>query len=294
MKLLFIVNPIAGHGKNSAINSIDTIKRYCEDKGVDFEIVKTSHRGHATTLAREAVESGLAYDAIVSVGGDGTLLEVANGLIGSDISLGILPAGTGNDFYRTVGIPPTIEGALDSILNNKRQLIDVGRLNGTYFANVASIGFDAEVARDTLKLRKFIPGTAAYYIAAICKIFTYKFKDVIVNIDGTKINSKILLVAVANGQYYGGGMRVNPNGLLDDEYLDVIVIGYTPRYKLPVSLIKFIKGTYQDLPFVKTFKCKSISIECADDLIINADGEILKRKPIVFNIKPLSLYIISN
>jgi diacylglycerol kinase (ATP) len=292
MNLLFIVNPIAGKGKASAINSIAHIEEYCTRKGIAYRIVKTEYKGHATILARQAVNSETKYDAVISVGGDGTLLEVANGLMGSDILLGVIPAGSGNDFARTIGIKPAIRDALRAIRKKKSRLIDVGRLNDNFFLNVASIGFDAEIAHDITKYRKLFPGRAAYYMAAFIKFLTYKDKEITLNIDGNKIQSKILLVAIANGNYYGGGMKVNPNGMLDDGYFNVIVIDSVPRYKFPFHIFKFIKGDYQYLPYVKTYRCKEISIESKDKLHINADGEILGTTPVLFNIKPLALNII--
>ena len=162
MNLLFIVNPVAGQGKGSAINAIAHIEEYCTDNGINYRILKTAYRGHATLLAQQAVNSKIKYDAVISVGGDGTLLEVANGLVGSDILLGILPAGTGNDFARTIGVKPAFQDALRFIFKNGNRLIDVGGLNDGFFVNVASIGFDAEVAHDILKYKKFFPSRAAY------------------------------------------------------------------------------------------------------------------------------------
>jgi diacylglycerol kinase (ATP) len=294
MNLLFIVNPIAGKGKASAINSIPHIEEYCISKGIDYRIIKTEYRGHATILARQAVDSETKYDAVVSVGGDGTLLEVANGLMGSDVLLGVIPAGSGNDFARTIGIKSTIRDALRVIRKKKSRLIDVGRIKDNFFLNVASIGFDAEIIYDLLKYRKIFPGRAAYYMAAFFKFLTYKDKEITLTIDGEKIQSKILLVAIANGNYYGGGMKVNPNGMLDDGYFNVIVIGSVPRYKFPFHIFKFIKGDYQDLPYVTTYRCKEVSIESKDRLPINADGDILGTTPVLFNINPLALRIIGN
>ena len=294
MNLFFIVNPTAGSGKNSAINSIELIKDFCVSKDLNYKIEKTRYKGHATLLARQAVTSQAKYDAVISVGGDGTLLEVANGLMGSELLLGILPAGTGNDFARSIGIPSNVKEALSSLSKSKSRLIDVGKLGNLFFVNVASIGFDAEIIRDIFKFRRFIPGKASYYIAALVKFFTFKFKDIAINMDGQKMDSKILLVAIANGTHYGGGMKVNPNGNLGDGYLDVIVVSSLPRYKIPLLMHKFIKGTYQDLPYVSTYRCKDVSIYSQDALVINADGDIFGTTPAKFTVKPLALNIIAN
>ncbi len=294
MNLLFIVNPMAGRGPSSALNSISLIEEFCSKKNIQYEIVKTCHKGHATQLARQAASSDIKYDAIISVGGDGTLLEVANGLMGSRAVLGVLPAGTGNDFARAIGIPSSIKEALSFLIKKKSRPIDVGKLENIFFVNVASVGFDAEIIRDIVKFRKFIPGRASYYIAALIKFFTFRFKDITIHLDDQVIKTKILLVAIANGTHYGGGMMVNPKGNLEDGYLDVIVVSSLPRYKIPLLLHRFVKGSYLDLPYVKTYRCKEISIESNDDLVINADGDLYGTTPAKFTVKPLSLNVIGN
>lgn len=292
MNLLFILNPTAGHGNDSALKSIDLIEDFCTSKKIKYKIKKTQYRGHATEIAREAVDSGIKYDAVISVGGDGTLLEVANGIVGSDLPLGVLPAGTGNDFARAIGVPPSINDALVFLTKKKNRLIDIGKINNFFFLNVASVGFDAEIAKDILRFKRFIPGKFSYLIAALIKFFTFKYKDISLIIDGKRIDAKVLLVAIANGTHYGGGMMVNPNGLLGDGYLDVIVVNSLPRYKIPFLMLKFIKGDYLDLPYVHTYKCKDIFIESQESLVINSDGEILTGTPAKFSVNPLTLNVI--
>ncbi|NLY61775.1 MAG: hypothetical protein GX054_09775, partial [Clostridiales bacterium] len=122
----------------------------------------------------------------------------------------------------------------------------------------------------------------------------FRFKDITIHLDDQVIKTKILLVAIANGTHYGGGMMVNPKGDLEDGYLDVIVVSSLPRYKIPLLLHRFVKGSYLDLPYVKTYRCKEISIESNDDLVINADGDLYGTTPAKFTVKPLSLNVIGN
>jgi len=290
MSLFFIVNPVAGKG--SSLNAIPLIKRYCDKLNINYAIEKTRYAGHATKLSRKAIKLG--FDTVVAVGGDGTLLEVANGLVGSSTALGVIPTGTGNDFARSIGVPPSIEESLDFLLKNGSRPVDVGKAGDIYFINVASIGFDAEIVKDVKKIQRFIPGKLSYYISVFLKFFSYKFKDVQIELDGKKINSKILLIAIANGCYYGGGMNVNPNGLLEDGYFDVIVISSLPRYKIPLLLAKFVKGDYLHFPYVKTYKARRIKIYCNENLAINTDGDITTQTPVEFSILPLSLKVIKN
>lgn len=279
-ELLFIVNPTAGNG--AALAAIPLIEQYCRQCHFKYEITKTQYKGHATALAKNAISS--SYDAVVAVGGDGTVMEVANGLVGSLTPLGILPMGTGNDLSKSLNIPSKIDKALSIIARGKPKYMDAVSYGGGYFLNVASVGFDAEIARDIQKFKRWIPGKAAYYLAALLKFITYKHKDVILEIDDTTISAKILLFAVANGTHYGGGMKVNPNGFIDDGYIDAILISPVPRFKFPFLFWKFVSGQHLDLPYVKAYRCKKVKIHSNENLPVNGDGDIIATTPVQFSV----------
>ncbi len=279
-ELLFIVNPAAGNG--AALGAIPLIERFCKQCGFKYEITKTQYKGHATALAKNAIS--LPYDAVVAVGGDGTVMEVANGLVGSLTPLGILPTGTGNDLSKSLNIPSKIDNALSIIAHGKPKYMDAVSYGNGYFFNVASIGFDAEIARDIQKVKRWISGKSAYYLSAFLKFITYRHKDVILEIDNTKISAKILLFAIANGTHYGGGMKVNPNGSIDDGYLDAILIAPIPRFKFPFLFWKFVSGKYLDLPYVKAYRCKKVKIHSNESLPVNGDGDIIATTPVQFSV----------
>lgn len=265
----FIVNPIAGSGKT--LKMLPALQDLCKSKNIDHRINMTEKPGHATYLAEQASQ---CEATLVVVGGDGTLLEVANGLIGKKCNLGIIPTGTGNDLCRSLNISENIADALETIQKGYTKDINVGMINGNCFLNVSSIGYDAEIARDLYKYQRLIPGKAAYYVAALLKCMTKTNKKIKLNLDGNKIERDVLLVAAANGKYYGGGMKVNPNGDLSDDLLDVIIINKIAGYRIPFLLLKFIKGEHLDMSFVESFKCRKVEIEGVDEpLCINADGE---------------------
>lgn len=287
MNLLFIVNPTAGNGMT--MEAVPQIKEYCRSNGIDYKIICTKYPGHGTEIAKKEITSG--YSGIIAVGGDGTLLEVANGLFGSTVPLGVLPMGTGNDFARTANIPEDLYAALEKIKKNRITTIDVGRVGDKYFLNVASLGLDAEIAEDVQSNKHWIKGKAAYYLSVLKKFVTYRCKSVSIYIDDKKLDTKILLAAIANGKYYGGGMKVNPSGALDDGCLDLIVITPVPKYKIPFLLLKFAKGNHLQLPYVKLYKAANIRINSYTKDIINADGEIVSTTPIEFCIIPRSLNI---
>lgn len=286
MKLFLIVNPVAGKG--NSLKALPVLCDYLKKNKIKFDLVKTEYKGHAKEIARRAVSSD--YTAIVAVGGDGTVLETVNGMIGSSIPLAIIPAGTGNDFARALHIPDDTIKAVRLILEKPYFSVDVGRLGQMFFLNVASVGFDAEIIRDLYRIKRWIPGKAAYYISVFTKFLTYRYKDVTINVDGRVISTSILLTAVANGCFYGGGMNVNPKGSPSDGLLDIICITKVPRYKIPLLLKKFVKGQHLDLPYVTYLKGKEVSIESAG-YVINADGDIVASTPIKFSLMPLALNV---
>ncbi len=292
MSLNFIINPVAGKGLS--LKAIPIIEKICEAKGIPYKIEITKGPGDATNIARKMASQNPM--AIIAVGGDGTILETANGLIGSNTPLGIIPLGTGNDFARSFNIPigiKSVEECLRVILSGDSTQVDVGRFKDHVFLNIASIGFDAEIIEDLPKIKQFVKGKSAYFLSVFFKLITYKKKNIRLTIDGQVVNTDIFLVAICNGISYGGGMKVNPNGLLDDGYFDLIVIKPVPKYKVPFLLIKFMKGLHLNLPYVKAYRCKNINIASVDNLVINADGDLIGKTPVDFTIAPYSLKVIT-
>lgn len=289
MKLLFILNPVAG--KKQTRDSVPIIKEFCRKRSIACDIVESRSPGDATLIARENAPS---YDGIVAIGGDGTVLEVANGLFGTGVPLGILPLGSGNDFARALNIPVGIQNiseALKIIADMSPVQVDAARFNDRIYLNVASVGFDAEIVRDLPRVRRFIRGSAAYPVSVFVKFLTYKPKDATLIIDGQELKARVFLAAICNGTCYGGGMRVNPEGSVSDGYLDLILIRPVPRYKVPLLLSRFIKGQHLSLPYVSTYRCKEIEIVSNESLVVNVDGECAATTPICFSSAPLSIKV---
>jgi YegS/Rv2252/BmrU family lipid kinase len=201
-----IFNPTAGAGRSvkrcSAYSSAFR-KRAC---------VRGRHHRyprHSMELAAAAV--GRGYEGILSVGGDGTLLEIAQVLKNTEETLGVIPAGTGNDFRCAIGVPRDPVEALEVALNGNRRRIDVGLLqDGKVFLNVAGTGFDVEVIRFTEKVRRVATGALAYYLGIMMSLFAYKNVRLTITANGNTIERRALLIAVANGRCYAGGLMVAP------------------------------------------------------------------------------------
>ena len=291
MKHIFIVNPVAGKGKTLGV--IPNIKEYFRDKpGETYEIYMTEQKGHATELARKVTASGTGR--IYSVGGDGTLNEVLNGMIHSDFCLGVFPLGSGNDFIKALCSNCNPNMSVEQIIQGTEKLIDCAKANDTYFINVASVGFDAEVA-ENMKLFKKIPlmgGSLAYIMSIFYTLVRMKPYTIRYEMNNTKETSKYLLIAVCNGKYYGGGFLPAPNADLNDGLFDICQVKYVKRRVVFKCFPKLRDGTHDTLDVVSMHKTTGIHLQSEQELCLNLDGEISKAKEIHFELFPKALKIL--
>lgn len=319
MKHLFIINPIAGKGK--ALEYIPKIKEYFSRIKDIFFIEVTKYPGHAIELVKKYVSKDTFR--VYSVGGDGTLNEVLNGMAGSNSSLAIIPAGSGNDFVKSIFnysfdknnstvknlsdkdiiVRDTNDIVTDSFKNNlleklingNEATVDIGRINNRYFINISSLGFDAEVVYKSHKIKKFplITGLLAYILSVLVTLINYRSNPLKIVIDGQTIEKGTLLVAIANGRYYGGGMEAVPSADLNDGLLDICLIEYVGRLKILKFLPKFIKGQHTSIKEVSFFKGKNIRIISNNKIAMNIDGEtnIINGK-VDFEIVPKGIRIV--
>lgn len=285
MKHLFIINPVAGKGKT--LRLIPVIEKVFYNKKEDYAIEVTKYVGHATEIAKK-YSSEEVY-RIYSVGGDGTLNEVLNGMINTKSSLAVIPSGSGNDFIKSIykfNKKDAIEDILLKTINGNEEVIDLGKVNNRYFLNISSVGFDAEVAYNSIKFKKLplINGTAAYFLGLLITVFKYKSYDLSIDIDSSSFNLSSLLVAVANGRYYGGGINVAPKANLNDGYFDICLIKRVGRLKILRLFPKVIKGTHESIKEVNFKSGKVVRINSEQDLAFNIDGEIIRGKEAEFQI----------
>lgn len=279
MKHVFIVNPVSGRGK--ALKVSLGIKKICEEEKLDYEIHYTNGPKAATRIAKKVKGS---KNIIYSVGGDGTLNEVLNGVIGTKNMLAVIPAGSGNDFYRTL-----------SKMDDEMPLIDVGKVNGKYFLNVVSIGIDAEVAKNAEVMKKLkVPTSQIYNASIVYTFFKYKFKDIEFSVDNTRSKNKCTILTICNGKMYGGGYKIAPEALLSDGYFDVYIVDKISKPTLPFLLGKLKKGTHESLKEVHKSKATKIKFKCDYDLVCNVDGEIIIDRKFNIKILPKSLLIYNN
>jgi len=296
----FIINPVAG--AKSSIRKWKHIYDILRHIGLRFDFEITEGTGHAIELAREAVSKG--YENIYAVGGDGTINEVANGILLSEnptgCTLGIISTGTGSDFIRSIGIPRNYIQACLSLGNPCRSLlIDTGLIeywrNGKrgkrFFVNTAGVGLDAAVVDATNRLPKLFGGTIPYLAGLTKTLLAYKNRIVKIKFNSRENEVKVVSVIVANGKYAGGGMKFAPAAQLNDGLLDIIVVNDMSKFKLIKSFSRVYKGTHLELPEIHCYQTVKIDIIPRDRTLVYADGELLGESPVNISIMPLKLKV---
>jgi diacylglycerol kinase (ATP) len=286
-KIVYIVNPISGKGKQSRIGAI--ITKESEDLGIQSEIVFTERPGHAKELARKAVSEGASV--VVAVGGDGTVNEVAAGLLGSEGVMGIVPTGSGNGLARHLRLPLRFRDAVRVIIAGKQARIDTGTLNGRPFVSVAGAGFDAVVAKRFANTGQ--RGFFTYARTAFKAYFGYRQRKFRFNADGVEYVRKGIFVSFANSNQFGNNVSVAPMAELDDGYLDICVVRKIPFISLmflaPAVFLKQIHKT----KFVEIIRAREIFLERKKGKWVHLDGDPWKAgKQIHVKISPLSLSVI--
>ncbi len=283
MKAELIINHTAGGGKPQKF--ISEILSYFDRINLEYQVSWTPSSGGATTLACQATEHEV--DLIISVGGDGTINEIINGIIQApnQPALGIIPAGWANDFIKSTSIPKDILQACQIISKQKTKKIDVGLINEQiYFVNVCGIGFDADIAALANQMKTNHPDWKAlsayvYVFATIQKLlFPLPSFQAKIIIDGQVVEGEMLLIAIANGRVEGGKFNITPEAEIDDGLLDICVIGKMNRFRCLYLLPKAIKGTHREVSEVSFFRGKEIMIEVDKPVRAQVAGEILPAK----------------
>lgn len=285
--LHMIVNPTAGNGRTLRVET--RLVEMLSGRGIAHKVFRTESIGHATELAREAALAGV--ETVLAVGGDGTVCEVVRGLKDTKTALGIIPAGTGNDVARMLAMPKKPEEALDFVLTKPPRPLDVGRINDELFLNVCGTGFDVCVLDYTITAKKYVRGMLPYLWGVIRTIFTYKPVVATFEVDGEAPFTKpLLLLAVANGRYIGGGMDVAPASQPDDGLFDLITVESMPNWKMPAQLPRLVGGRIMQIPGVAVRRCRRVTVT-AKNMRINLDGGIEPMEKAVFEVVPGALLV---
>lgn len=306
---LIIVNPKSAGG--STRDNWSTMASDIRTHFGPFQVAFTKSAGDGSNIAKSAAESGRKF--IIACGGDGTINEVANGILesGEDVEFGVLPSGTGGDFRRSLGIPQSTREAARAIRNGKSKRIDVGRITfqshadetvSRYFLNVSSFGLAASIiervksnkALDWLPLGG-VRGRASFALSTLQEVVGLDPVTVRVKIDdGEERPLQTVNFCVANARYFGGGMMIAPDAKLDDGYFDLVNIGDIRTAKIILNAYTLYNGSHLDLTEVKSSRVKRIevsSINKGDEIHLETDGELPGKLPAVYEIVPNALTI---
>lgn len=294
----------AGGGKTK--KDWPLIAQILQREGINYEPYFTDRRLHASIIARNKIKEG--YTKIIVVGGDGTMNEVINGVFAqkrihtTEVMLGMISVGTGNDWARTFNIPSDYEGAIRTIKQQRTFIQDAGlvnyRKNGKewkrYFINIAGLGFGARVVeRANRSKEKGRSGPFLYFYNILYSLLGYRSKKAVIEIDGTSYNRKIFSLNVGIGKYNGGGMIQVPHAIADDGLYSITLIKKIGKLNVIANIKKLYNGTITQHSKVETYMAKSLQIDGSSRLKLETDGESLGHGPVHFEIIPRSVTVIS-
>lgn len=306
-KWLVVVNPKAGTGKCE--KDWPQIRSLLNNAGFAYITVMTEHQFHAIEITRKMVND-LGFKKIIAVGGDGTLNEVVNGIFQqtrfatTDIILGMITVGTGNDWGRMYQFPLDYKKAI-RILGNQRTFVqDVGKVKyrgeaedkSRYFINMAGMGYDALVAQKTNNMKaKGKGGPLSYLINLATGLFQYENVHLNITVDGIEeVNDKVFSLSVGICKYNGGGMKQLPTAIPDDGLFDMTVIRKTTKMRVIRNIKHLYDGSFVNMPEVDTYRGKQISITATPkhSIFLETDGESLGSSPLDFTIVPKAIKLI--
>lgn len=306
--IMVVCNPVSGGGRGP--KALAALRTLFDAAGVRYTSELTGRRGDAARLARSAMLMGCS--AVVAVGGDGTFFEVVNGVMNpadpddapprSGVAVGLLQAGRGSDFGRSAGIPSDTEAACERLLAGRTEVIDLGHVTYTsfrgkrqsrYFANAAGLGFDAEVTVKANAAPRVLGGTVPYLSSLLTTLCTYRNKPISVQVDGEAAwQARVNSIVIANGQYFGGGMKIAPDAALADGLFDIVVLGDMTKLDLVRNVPRVYDGSHITHPKVSTMRGQTVAVSSTTRLLMQADGEVLGTSPVTFRIVHQALRLI--
>ena len=285
-----IINPAAGsgHAKKVGIDICSYLNKNCIQHNVFF----TERPGHARELAQKSAANGT--EIVICVGGDGTAFEIAGGLAGSETAMGIIPAGTGNDFLKSLNMPGSPIENLKQILSGTPRSLDLGSAGENIFLNICGTGIDTKVLHYAERVKKYVRGMAPYIFGIILAIVKHKPYALRITIDDDLVvEGNFLLCSIANGRYFGGGIPIAPHAEVDDAYLDVILVDHVSAPRIPFYLVGLLRKKVMSYKISRFFRAKKIMLESIGEaeLELNEDGEVFHAQQVAFAIRPNALKV---
>ncbi len=288
MSYAFILNPAAGNGYAKQV--MNKITEMLDEWRMDYHVLETNGPGDATRIARNLTDRPDS-SVVVSVGGDGTASEVAAGMYGTGKTMGIIPAGTGNDFVKTVRIPKAPAAAMRFMLDRPPRPVDTGMINGDFFLNVCGTGFDVTVLECAEDKKKKYRGLMPYFLGLIQAIRVYAPSKLQIQFNEREEDGEYLVCSVANGKIIGGGIPICPAADVHDGKLDLVMIKNVPRWQILFYLPGLMMSKDLSFKITEHKRTEAVTIR-GQGLKFNIDGEIRRMDEARFEICPGSLMLI--
>jgi len=288
-RILFIINPVAGVKRKDKIPAY--INKYLDHDHFDYEVVYTENRGHATEIAREAAQNN--FDVVAVAGGDGSVNEVATGLMGTNTCLAIIPSGSGNGLARHLGYSINIKSTLQIINAYQVKKIDVCKINDEYFFSLIGIGFDAFVAK--VFSREETRGFLTYAWSAIKSLGSFDSFEFELTAPENNRKGKAFMINICNSNQYGYNVKVAPHANLSDGLMDVIIVDNIPKWKVPIAVILVFTQTHLGSKHFSSFRTNELNISSPNYSYLQIDGETVpKDKDFKISIIPQQLHVLIN
>lgn len=287
MPLTLLVNPSSAGGK--PLRLLPEIEALLDARRVPFRVQRTKSLEHGTAQALLAIEAG---ELPVVVGGDGLLGAVGGAMAGSEVPVGLIPGGRGNDMARSLGIPEDPAGAIGVVLDGRARRIDVGEANGKRFLGIVSVGFDSECNRLANETR-FLRGNWVYAYSMVRTLVGWKPARFTLVVGDERRRIGGYFVAVANNRVYGGGMYIAPEARLDDGEFDVVAIGEGSKLRFLSGLKDVLKGEHLGKEEVTVIRTPRLELDASRPFPVYADGDHLTELPVSLRLLPRALSILA-
>lgn len=292
MRLAVVANPASGGGKGAG--HIRRVRGLLQSLGIAHDLHVSGGPGEPEVLARRAAGEGA--EVVAALGGDGLVGMVANGLVGTDAAMAVLPGGSGNDFARMLGLRD-LDGSVRLLADPRVEAVDVGHIESPdgvrHFVCVAGAGFDSEVNEVANRIHR-LRGKPKYVSAVVRTLARYRPVRFTIGVDGDEVlRGDAMLVAVGNARSYGGGMNVCPDASLTDGALDVCVVGSLSRRGFVAAFPKVFKGAHTTHPAVRMFRGAFVRVEAERPFVVYADGDPAGRLPASISVIPRALKVVT-
>jgi diacylglycerol kinase (ATP) len=288
MRIIILVNPNAGRGRARFVlrEALEVMPR----AGVEIDVQESRNAQHLLALARRAAAE--KPDAVVSLGGDGTHHYVLNGIVGSELPLGIIPCGSGNDFAKGLGIPTKARAAAEVLRAGNVRRVDLGRVGNTVYGCIAGAGFDSVVTRYANERVRRLRGSCAYAWSILRCLSSYCPERLEIVSDVQEFSGEVIFVVVGNNVSYGGGIHLTPRAKLDDGLLDVCIVPYMGKLEFLRWVPRAYRGKHLRHPRIIYFQARKVSLSATSCLELFGDGEFMQELPATIEIVPRALPVI--